>query len=100
MYAIVLDYLVPLERIDEALDAHDAWLDVQYAAGRFLASGRRVPRVGGVILAADMPRDELDAMIALDPFAEHALATHQVLEFHPSRIGAAIDGAGPRAAFV
>lgn len=85
MYAVILDYIRPLDEIDAALTDHVTWLDTQYAAGIFLAAGRREPRVGGMILATDVPRDVLDAAIAGDPFAVRGLATHTVHEFHPSK---------------
>lgn len=85
MYVILIEYDAPLARIDEALPAHAEWLDQQYEAGRFLASGRREPRTGGVIIAAEGLRAELEAVIAQDPFAELGLARHTIIEFHPSR---------------
>lgn len=92
MYAVILDYIRPLDEIDAALADHVIWLDAQYAAGIFLASGRREPRVGGMILAADVPRDVVDAAIAGDPFAVRGLATHTVHEFHPSKWADEVEG--------
>ncbi|HIW90307.1 MAG TPA: hypothetical protein H9870_01365 [Candidatus Corynebacterium avicola] len=97
MYAVILDYVRPLSEIDAALPDHVAWLDEQYDAGILVASGRREPRVGGIILAADVPRDVLDAAIAGDPFAVRGLATHAVHEFHPSKWSSDIGGPAPRA---
>lgn len=50
-----------------------------------LASGRREPRTGGVILANSMPIEELTDIVNSDPFAERSLAQHTLIEFHPSR---------------
>ena len=86
MYVILIDYTSELEDIDSALDAHGSWLNENYAAGRFLASGRREPRTGGVILAANRPREEIEAAVAKDPFALRGLAKHAIVEFHPSRV--------------
>ncbi|AEK37304.1 hypothetical protein CVAR_1951 [Corynebacterium variabile DSM 44702] len=91
MYAVILDYIRPLDEIDAALADHVTWLDAQYAAGTFLASGRREPRVGGMIIAADVSRDVLDAALAGDPFAVRSLATHTVYEFHPSKWADGVD---------
>ena len=68
MFVVTLTYVKPLAEIDALIPAHIAWLERQYAAGHFLASGRRVPRVGGVILAQGVSRDALEAMLAEDPF--------------------------------
>jgi uncharacterized protein YciI len=42
---------VDLAMIDAEMRTHIAWLRTHYAARTFLASGRKVPRDGGVILA-------------------------------------------------
>lgn len=90
VYVILVNYLVDLSAIDEALDAHIRWLDEQYDAGLFLASGRRKPRTGGIIFAVG-DRAAIDAAVARDPFAERSLAHHEVIEFHPSRLGGPLD---------
>ncbi len=51
LYVVVLTYIKPLEEVDDAIPAHVEWLKKGYADGLFLASGRRLPRTGGVILA-------------------------------------------------
>lgn len=90
MYLVVLDYIADLTDIDAALDAHGAWLNENYRAGTFLASGRREPRTGGVILAQG-ERAAIDAAVAADPFAIQGLAHHTVIEFHPSKFGGPLD---------
>ena len=43
----------------------------------------QVPRKGGVILAAGLPRLELEARLSLDPFQQKNLASYEVVEFVP-----------------
>ncbi|WP_018913091.1 YciI family protein [Thiomonas sp. FB-6] len=81
MYAVILHYKAPLSDMDRHVDAHRVWLREHYAAGHFLLSGPQRPRVGGLILAAAMPRAELDAILAGDAFARAGLADYQVVEF-------------------
>lgn len=85
MFVVTLTYRVDLKRIDEALEDHVAWLDQQYADGVFIASGRRVPRVGGVILARGLSPEDLEQRLASDPFNQRGLAEYAVTEFVPSR---------------
>ncbi|MEV4279729.1 YciI family protein [Actinoplanes xinjiangensis] len=85
MFVITLTYRVDLEEIDAALADHIAWLDQQYIDGVFIASGRRVPRVGGVILARDVSAAELEQRLAADPFRSRGLADYAVTEFVVSR---------------
>lgn len=50
MFILELTYTAPLGRIDALLSEHVAWLERGYADGAFLASGRKNPRDGGVII--------------------------------------------------
>ena len=86
MFMVTLTYLVDLSEVDAALPEHVAWLDQQYADGVFVASGRQVPRVGGMILVAGTSREDLERRLALDPFGRLGLAEHAVVEFVPSRV--------------
>lgn len=86
MYVLTLTYIVPLEEVDRVRDAHMAWIGEQYEAGRFLASGAKVPRDGGVILARQMDRDELDEVIASDPFTREGVAAYDVVEFRATTV--------------
>jgi uncharacterized protein YciI len=91
MFVIELVYKVPLERIDEQMRAHMAFLRKQYAAGRFLASGRKIPRDGGIILAVGKSRDEIEALMKEDPFCKNGLADCRVIEFRVSQRAEDID---------
>jgi len=90
MYVLNLTYNAPLDRIDAALPEHAAWLDEQYAAGIFLASGRKVPRTGGVILADGPDRATVEALVETDPLWRDGLASYEVTEFLPTRAAAAL----------
>ena len=84
MYIVDLTYVKPLEIVEFHLEAHVAYLKEQYAAGAFLASGRKVPRTGGVILARCGSEEELQAVLDKDPFRQHGVARYTVTEFLPS----------------
>ncbi|MBB5018694.1 uncharacterized protein YciI [Chitinivorax tropicus] len=84
MFLITLTYRVPLTAVDAALPAHIDYLQQQYAAGVFLASGRRTPRTGGVILATAADRQTLNATLAADPFYQQGIADYDVIEFTPT----------------
>lgn len=86
MYVINLIYTASLERVDDTLEAHRAFLDEQFAAGVFVAAGPKVPRDGGVIVAMGIERERLDAILATDPFAVQQVARHEVTEFKATRL--------------
>ena len=91
MYAVIITYKVPLTEIDQALDEHIEWLDRYYENGSFLASGRREPRNGGVILVRDQLAEPLDWILKKDPFHHQGLANHEVIEFHPSKLASELE---------
>lgn len=84
MYIVSITYKVPLDQIDKYLNAHVEYLKEQYAVGIFLASGRKVPRDGGIILAKAANKDELMKVLEKDPFNQNNLADYQITEFIPS----------------
>ncbi|MEM1125678.1 MAG: YciI family protein [Bacteroidota bacterium] len=82
MFVVDLTYRVPLDEVDVHLEAHRRFLAEQYAAGVFVASGPKVPRTGGVILARSDSPEHLAAVLARDPFHVHGVAAYRVTEFH------------------
>ncbi|WP_445148050.1 YciI family protein [Baekduia sp. Peel2402] len=91
MFILELSYIAPLDEVDRVRDEHMSWVAEQYAAGRFHASGAKVPRTGGVILAKAMPRDELDDIIASDPFTRAGVAAYDVTEFAATTVAEGLE---------
>jgi uncharacterized protein YciI len=85
MFVLLLTYTKPLEEVDALMREHVAWLRKQYAAGRFVVSGRRIPRTGGVILARGDDREEIEEIAASDPFVTGGVATCEVIQFRASQ---------------
>ena len=85
MFIIDLHYIVPLERLDAHMTEHVKYLQKYYKLNMFVASGRKVPRTGGIILALTKTREELDKIIKEDPFYIHKLAEFKVTEFLTSQ---------------
>ena len=85
MFVIELIYKAALTEIDAHMAAHVRFLKKYYAAGTFLVSGRKIPREGGIILAAGKSRDEIEAIVREDPFHARGLADFRVIEFRASQ---------------
>jgi uncharacterized protein YciI len=85
MFIIELIYKAELSAIDACMADHMAFLNAQYAAGRFMMSGRKIPRDGGIIVAKGESRAELEALVAQDPFVARGLADFRVIEFRASQ---------------
>nr|WP_319570181.1 YciI family protein [uncultured Draconibacterium sp.] len=84
MFIISLTYKEALERIDQELESHVQYLKKQYSLGNFIASGRKVPRTGGVIISQVKDKIELERIIQNDPFYINKLADYEITEFIPS----------------
>jgi uncharacterized protein YciI len=93
MFLIELTYKAGLAEIDACMEPHRAYLNRHYAAGRFLASGRKVPREGGFILTTCESREQVEAIVKEDPFVTRGLADCRIIEFQISQRAPSIDAA-------
>ena len=90
MFVVLLTYTQPLAAVDALVPAHREFLQRMYQAGTFLLSGRKEPRDGGVILANSASAQELESVLAQDPFHVHGVASYQVIEFLPTMASPAL----------
>lgn len=81
-----LTYKVPLEAVDNHLEAHREWLQEALSAGMLAVAGRKIPRTGGVLIST-APRADFEACCARDPFAVHGVADYVFTEFSPTAAG-------------
>lgn len=86
MYIIDLNYIVPLEQLDAHMTDHVKYLHRYYKQNKFVASGRKVPRTGGIILALANSKEEVEQIISEDPFYIHKLAEFKITEFNTSQM--------------
>lgn len=91
MFIINITYKTALENVDRFLAEHITFLEEQYAKGHFIASGRKVPRTGGIILAKTETKEALNAILEKDPFKLNDLALYEVIEFIPSKTAPELD---------
>ncbi|WP_111307748.1 YciI family protein [Confluentibacter sediminis] len=91
MFIVTLTYKVALEKIDYFLNDHIEYLNKQYQLGNFIASGRKVPRTGGIILSKVSNKKELLSIIDKDPFKINRLADYEITEFIPTKTSKELD---------
>ncbi|AOG10617.1 YciI family protein [Agrobacterium sp. RAC06] len=91
MFILSLTYVKPTEEADRFMAPHMDWVNAGYDNGLFLASGRKNPRTGGMILARG-DRAEIDAYVATDPFAVEGVAIYEVTEVAVTRTAAGLEG--------
>lgn len=85
MFIISLTYIVPLEELDQHMAAHVKYLKKYYKKNIFVASGRKVPRSGGIILALADSEEQVREIISEDPFYKLELAEFNIINFLTSQ---------------
>lgn len=85
MYILILSYKKSLDIVEQYLNPHKKYLDKNYQAGNFIASGRRNPRTGGVIICRAENIEEVRSVIGDDPFFQNEIADYEIIEFEPTK---------------
>lgn len=85
MFIFVLTYNKPLSEVEKYLEEHRTYLDVNYEAGHFIASGRQEPRIGGVIICYAKTKEQALEIMISDPFYINEIAKYDVVEFCPTK---------------
>jgi len=91
MFLILLTYTYGIEKIEEHLTEHLAFLGKYYACNKFICSGAQNPRTGGVILCKAESKKEVERIILEDPFNIHNAATYEIIEFNPSKFASGFE---------
>lgn len=86
MFVVDLNYIAPLEKIDAIMGDHMKFLRKYYKLNAFIASGRKVPRTGGIILVLAKSLEEVEKIINEDPFVIKKLAEYKITEFRTSQV--------------
>ena len=92
MFLIVTKYVKPLNEIDKHLAAHRAHLAKYYADGKLIMSGPQQPRTGGVLLAHNFTREEVETFMQVDPFTIAGVSDYTITEFLPVKYAAELEG--------
>lgn len=84
MFIVSLSYIKPIDEVEQHLEAHVDYLKQHYEKKSFIASGRKVPRTGGIILSNLESKSELERILQHDPFSLNKVAEFEIIEFVPS----------------
>lgn len=85
MFLVVTEYQKGVEEIERFLPAHSAFLEQYYQQKKVVFSGRRNPRVGGMILFNVGTEQEVEGILAQDPFKQNGIAAYNIMEFIPTK---------------
>jgi uncharacterized protein YciI len=85
LYAFVaLKYRYPLERMQQSVDRHRAYLRELLAQGKMIASGPFVPREGGALLLRVEDEAEIQPILDKDPFQMERLVETTIYKWAPN----------------
>ena len=85
MYILMLNYIKPLKEVDKEINAHIEYLEKFYSLQKFIFSGRRNPRIGGIIICNAKDKTEVESIIGQDPFYIKKIAEYEIIEFRPTK---------------
>ncbi|PZX93130.1 GTP cyclohydrolase [Flavobacterium aquariorum] len=85
MFIISLSYKKDISEVEKFIDPHIQFLDKYYSEKKFIFSGRKNPRTGGIILARNVNRDSLQEIIKQDPFYQNEIADYEITEVNPTK---------------
>ena len=85
MYIVNLNYIKEVSEVEKHLEEHIKFLEKYYEMGKFICSGRKNPRTGGVILLNAESLSEVEKIILEDPFNINEIAEYEITEFFPTK---------------
>jgi uncharacterized protein YciI len=85
MFTILLRFSKNTAKAGELMAAHNEWITRGLDEGVFLLVGSLQPRAGGIILATNATRSELEARVNQDPFVAHDVVSAELLEVSCSK---------------
>ncbi|STQ86573.1 GTP cyclohydrolase [Helicobacter muridarum] len=92
LFVCIVNYIKPLDKVEEVLPLHRAYLQECYNKGFLLASGPKNPRDGGLIIGKFKDKQEAILFSKNDPFCQKDIAEYDIIEFdavlHSSHLNA------------
>ena len=85
MYIVSLNYIKEVSEVEKHLEEHIKFLEKYYEMGKFICSGRKNPRIGGVILLNAESSSEVEKIILEDPFNANEISVYEITEFFPTK---------------
>ena len=84
MYLMISTYLVPLDEVAKARDAHLAFLEGLFEQGTLVAAGRQDPPVGGMVLLDVADEATAREVMAQDPYVLRGIAEYEAKGWTPT----------------
>jgi uncharacterized protein YciI len=85
VYILFITSTKSLQELEPVFPVHNAYLDTNYKTGKLILNGELTAKPAVVLLANVTSEEELQALLAADPFVREHLVEFEVIEFKPSR---------------
>jgi uncharacterized protein YciI len=85
MFVIFLKF-ADKSKASDFMEGHNDWIKTGFNDGVFLSVGTIQPPQGGMILAYNASRADIEARVNLDPFVAQGVVTPEIYEIAPSRV--------------
>jgi uncharacterized protein YciI len=86
MYIVLLRFSGAKAKAVEFMEGHKAWIRRGFDDGVFVMTGTLQPNAGGLVVAVNTSRTDLEGRISADPFVVEGVVTAEILEVALSRL--------------
>ncbi|GHA02093.1 YciI family protein [Novosphingobium arvoryzae] len=83
MFVVILRF-IDKSKASSVSDAHNRWVKKGFDDGVFLVAGPLATADGGVIVAHNIARAQLEDYVAEDPFITEGVVNPEIIEFSPA----------------
>lgn len=91
MYVVLLRFSGAKAKAAEFMEGHKAWIKRGFDDGVFVMTGTVQPNQGGLVMAANTSREDLEARVGADPFVVQGVVTAEILEVALGRADERLD---------
>ncbi len=85
MFVVALRFSANKAQAPNLIQAHNDWIKRGFDDGIFLLTGSLKPGGGGMVIAHDVSRAELEKRVKEDPFVAEDVVSADILEIAPGR---------------
>ena len=84
IFIVSTTYTKSLEEVGKFRQEHFEFIQKNIDAGKFITGGRQNPPTGGLILAYNVTKEELEEILKEDPYYKNNLIETVITEFTPA----------------
>lgn len=83
MYVLQVHFHEEQSNLNVHIAEHTRWVNEAMQEKLFILAGQKTRVRGSIMLAVEMPKAQLDALINNDPFVKNKLASYTISHFDP-----------------